>query len=268
MSAGFVSLSALPDAPQPDADLDLRTLRAWLANDEDGDPVLVLQDEDTTVVLDFGLGGRGLDSAIQGTGTLGEAVQTYGNVLHEVRAIKRAGHGSHPAPGRRTVTVTTSEHAAADIVHPHWCVGKAGGCVGPGHRSAELFVPGDGLSGTEVTVSLWSSNGGRAFVALTMTPEPDDSASFALACNLAESIRQSRPSSASSGSVAAADTAEPTPVYQNPDDPEYVTDPHAHDLTIDQTEILHHALGELLAQARHAQPVEQGVGRRVPSSRG
>jgi hypothetical protein len=32
----------------------------------------------------------------------------------------------------------------------------------------------------------------------------------------------------------------------------YVTDPHAHDLTIDQAEVLHGALGELLILARNA----------------
>jgi hypothetical protein len=91
MNTGCVSLGALPDAPQADADLDLRALRAWLASDEDGDPVLVLQDGDTTVVLGFGLGGRGLEAAIQATGMLSEEVRKYGDVLYEVRAIKRAG---------------------------------------------------------------------------------------------------------------------------------------------------------------------------------
>jgi hypothetical protein len=98
MNTGFVSLSALPEAPQADADLDLRTLRAWLANDEDGDPVLVLQDGDTTVVVEFGLGGRGLEEAIQAAGMLSEAVRGYGNVLHEVRAIRLAGQGAEPRP--------------------------------------------------------------------------------------------------------------------------------------------------------------------------
>lgn len=135
--------------------------------------------------------------------------------------------------------------------HPVWCVGEAGGCVAPGHQSAELAVPGDGVSGVEVKASLWSGKGGREFVALMMAPAADDSPSLALACTLAEGIRQARVEH-----VLATGDAHSSPVfYENPDDPEYITDPHAHDLTIDQAETLHRALGELLRQARHARSV-------------
>ncbi|HSW66086.1 MAG TPA: hypothetical protein VLI54_03030 [Bacillota bacterium] len=127
--------------------------------------------------------------------------------------------------------------------HPHWCVGKAGGCVGTGHQSAELAVPADETSGIEVKASLWSGKGGREFVALAVTPVRDNFVALALACDLAEGITEFRHSSDMLGADAAAP---PLALIQDASDPEYITDPHAHDFTIDQAEALHRALGQLL----------------------
>lgn len=78
-------ISTLPAAPQADYDLDLRSLEPYLAIDEDGDPVLVLRDGDTVVVLEFGLGGHALLVAIGATAKLSAAVERYAGVLHELR---------------------------------------------------------------------------------------------------------------------------------------------------------------------------------------
>jgi hypothetical protein len=67
----------------------MRTLKVWLASDEDGDPVLVLADDDTTVILDYGLGGHAMTAAIEAASRLAEAAGQYENVLHEVRANRR-----------------------------------------------------------------------------------------------------------------------------------------------------------------------------------
>lgn len=58
--------------------------------------------------------------------------------------------------------------------HPRWCVGAAGGCVDePGHRSAELVVPGNGMSGIGATAALWSCDGGQLFVELRLRHFPE-----------------------------------------------------------------------------------------------
>jgi len=143
--------------------------------------------------------------------------------------------------------VTTSDYAPG-VVHPDWCVGQAGGCMGPGHQSAELVVPGDGgLSGVAVKASLWSGNGGREFVALMMMPDLDD-AGLALVCNLAEGMGQAYDEYLS----MPGDLASSPELHDYAKNPEFVTDPHAHDLTIVQAETLHQALGELLERSRHA----------------
>ncbi|GAB3868126.1 hypothetical protein GCM10027610_124390 [Dactylosporangium cerinum] len=79
------TISALPPAPQADYDLDLRSLEPYLAIDEDGDPVLVLRDGDTVVVLEFGLGGHALLAAINATAKLSAAVDRYAGLLHDLR---------------------------------------------------------------------------------------------------------------------------------------------------------------------------------------
>ncbi|MFI5908373.1 hypothetical protein [Dactylosporangium sp. NPDC051541] len=53
MTSMTARIDCLPDAPQGDADLDLGRTGAYLAQD-DGDPVLVLVDGDTTVRLEPG----------------------------------------------------------------------------------------------------------------------------------------------------------------------------------------------------------------------
>lgn len=55
--------NALPQSPQADLEMDLRTMRIWLALDEDGEPELVMRcDEGTremqTVVIGHGMGGH------------------------------------------------------------------------------------------------------------------------------------------------------------------------------------------------------------------
>ncbi|WP_327006858.1 hypothetical protein OHA72_06015 [Dactylosporangium sp. NBC_01737] len=80
-----IAISALPAAPQADYDLDLRSLEPYLAIDEDGDPVLVLRDGDTVVVLEFGLGGHALLAAIDATAKLSATVGQYTEMLHEMR---------------------------------------------------------------------------------------------------------------------------------------------------------------------------------------
>ena len=100
--------ATLPDAPQADADLDVRSLRAFLAVDEDGDPVLVLRDDHTTVVVEFGLGGA-WETAIQSALGLSKAALRYGEALHELRAKRRA----EPAANRASGDTRTNEDPCA-----------------------------------------------------------------------------------------------------------------------------------------------------------
>jgi hypothetical protein len=86
----LVSIRTLPEAPQGDYDLDLRTLRSELAVDEDGDPVLVLRDDDTVIVVELGLGAHAMQAAIEAAHKLSDTAERYATVLHEVRAVRRA----------------------------------------------------------------------------------------------------------------------------------------------------------------------------------
>lgn len=80
-----IAINELPPAPQADYDLDLRSLDSHLAIDEDGDPVLVLRDGDTVVVLECGLGRHALLAAIDAIAKLNATVERYAGVLHELR---------------------------------------------------------------------------------------------------------------------------------------------------------------------------------------
>jgi hypothetical protein len=135
------------------------------------------------------------------------------------------------------------------LEHPSWCVGAAGGCPGPWHQSAELAVPGNDLSGIEARTLLWQGKGGRQFVQLTLVPVRDNAVAFSLACTLSESIRMSWNDGGLSGTDDATPSAVPLEDLSDPDD----DDPEVHDFTIDQAEVLHRALGELLANAHRSQ---------------
>src|SRR4051812_5438724 len=91
MRATTFQVTPAPVAPQPDLDLDVRTLRSWIAVDEDGDPVLVLKDDDVTVVVDFGFGGE-WDLAIRAAESLGDSALAYAAKLREVMAHQEAAH--------------------------------------------------------------------------------------------------------------------------------------------------------------------------------
>ncbi|MEU0559399.1 hypothetical protein [Dactylosporangium sp. NPDC006015] len=81
-------VAATPVAPQADLDLDVRTMRSWLAVDDDGAPVLVIKDDDVTVVVDFGLGGS-WDHAIRAAERLGDSALAYASKLREVMAAQK-----------------------------------------------------------------------------------------------------------------------------------------------------------------------------------
>ncbi|MEV0128982.1 hypothetical protein AB0H83_11055 [Dactylosporangium sp. NPDC050688] len=82
-------MAEVPVAPQPDLDLDVRTLRCWGAVDEDGDPVLVLKDDDVTVVIDFGFGGA-WDAAIRAAERLSDEALLYASKLRQLMAAQQA----------------------------------------------------------------------------------------------------------------------------------------------------------------------------------
>lgn len=126
--------------------------------------------------------------------------------------------------------------------HPVWCKGPDAGCSGR-HESVELEVPGEELSGIGVSLYLWGGRG-RDFVRFGLNPVIDNPVSFAIACEIAVAIVEGQRDSQDGSSHELYRE----PVYQDPTDPIYVTDPHGHDLTVGQAEILHAALGELLAR--------------------
>lgn len=63
------------------------------AVDEDGDPVLVLKDDDVTVVIDFGLGGA-RDTAIRAAEQLSDEALAYASKLRELMTAQQT-----PQPG-------------------------------------------------------------------------------------------------------------------------------------------------------------------------
>ncbi|MEV4135488.1 hypothetical protein AB0J72_25335 [Dactylosporangium sp. NPDC049742] len=82
-------VASVPVAPQPDADLDVRTLRSWLAVDDDGDPVLVVKDDDTTVVIDVGAGDSWA-CAIRAAEHLSDMALAYASQLRSCMALQAA----------------------------------------------------------------------------------------------------------------------------------------------------------------------------------
>ncbi|MEV4140306.1 hypothetical protein AB0J72_50115 [Dactylosporangium sp. NPDC049742] len=88
MRATTFRVATVPVAPQPDLDLDVRTLRCWGAVDEDGDPVLVLKDDDVTVVIDFGFGGA-WDTAIRAAERLSDEALAYASKLRALMAAQQ-----------------------------------------------------------------------------------------------------------------------------------------------------------------------------------
>ncbi|MFI5913930.1 hypothetical protein [Dactylosporangium sp. NPDC051541] len=78
-------------APQADVDLDVGTLRIWEAADDNNDPVLVLRDLESTVVIEFG-GDGGWDEAIRSAERLGDAALSYASTLREAMAQAKQGN--------------------------------------------------------------------------------------------------------------------------------------------------------------------------------
>ncbi|WP_432984644.1 hypothetical protein [Dactylosporangium sp. CA-233914] len=72
-------------APQADIDLDVGTLRIWEAVDDNGDPVLVLKDAGSTVVIEFA-DEVAWDSAIRAAERLGDAALMYAATLRAAMA--------------------------------------------------------------------------------------------------------------------------------------------------------------------------------------
>lgn len=89
MRSSMFRVAEMPVAPQADADLDIRTLRAWQGVDDDGDPVLVVKDDDTTIVVDVGAGGS-WDAAIRAAESLSDMALMYASRLRSSMAQQRA----------------------------------------------------------------------------------------------------------------------------------------------------------------------------------
>ncbi len=89
MRSSTFRVAEVPVAPQPDLDVDVRALRSWQAADEDGDPVLVIKDDDVTIVIDMGCGDS-WDTAIRAAERLGAEALTYATRLREARVRHRA----------------------------------------------------------------------------------------------------------------------------------------------------------------------------------
>jgi hypothetical protein len=108
-------------------------------------------------------------------------------------------------------------------------------------------VPANSRSGLEVSLNLWRGiRGGPDFVQFMMRPACDDLVAWDLAFNIAAEVRESQPVCDTSGLAPSG----PLVMLQDPTDPVYIDEPHAHDLTLDQAKELHKRLGDLLAQAR------------------
>ncbi|WP_433055544.1 hypothetical protein [Dactylosporangium sp. CS-033363] len=75
-------------APQGDIDLDVGTLRIWEAADDSNDPVLVLKDHASTVIIEFG-GEGAWDSAIRSAERLSDAALMYASTLRAAMADAR-----------------------------------------------------------------------------------------------------------------------------------------------------------------------------------
>jgi hypothetical protein len=109
----------------------------------------------------------------------------------------------------------------------------------------------DEIAGVAVRANLRGTD--RVFVEMMFTPVQDNFTSLAIACTLAARLDDyADPDDDQADPLASFDTGDTArPVFiQHPDDPIDITDPHAHDLTLDQAEILHQALGYLLSLAR------------------
>ena len=111
MRASTFKFTTTPVAPQPDLDLDVRTLRSWLAVDDDGDPVLVLKDDDVTVVVDFGPGGE-WDHAIRAAERFGDAALAYAAQLREVMTAQ-ASPTDQVLPGEAETQGRVAMHGRA-----------------------------------------------------------------------------------------------------------------------------------------------------------
>jgi hypothetical protein len=128
--------------------------------------------------------------------------------------------------------------------HPVWCARPPSGCPNGWHTSADVIVPGDEIAGVAVRTAL-SGRRERLFVELEFTPLPDNAVSLDIAYAIAGAIKARQHADDNSVTQRSGQF-----VYQHPDDPIYVTDPHEHDLTIEQARLLYQALGELLTQAK------------------
>jgi len=126
------------------------------------------------------------------------------------------------------MTIVEIEKEPSDAgAHPAWCA-RMPDCTGKWHRSREVVVPGDEIAGVGVRLAI-IGHAERAFCELMMRPA----------------------SSWTPGQAAGedADTNRALDV-QDDEDPMYITDPHAHDLTMEQAATLYDMLGELLALTR------------------
>jgi hypothetical protein len=88
MRSSLYQVAPTPVAPQADADLDIRTLRTWQAVDDDGDPVMVIKDDETAVVIDVGDGGS-WDAAIRAAERLSDMALSYASRLRALQAHRR-----------------------------------------------------------------------------------------------------------------------------------------------------------------------------------
>jgi hypothetical protein len=113
-----------------------------------------------------------------------------------------------------------------------------------------VTVPADELAGVGVRANLRGND--RIFVELTFTPLTGSVTALAIACHLANDLIDwtgllgDGADPVESDHAASPATAR---LVQDPTDPLDITQPHGHDLTLDQATVLYEAFGYLLAMA-------------------
>jgi hypothetical protein len=144
-----------------------------------------------------------------------------------------------------TSTIRTTAPGRPRGSHPAWCTQQSPDCNGTSHHSPDIAVPEDQCAGEGVRAALWGEE--RLYIALMFTPVRDNADVRTVARLIAEGETEQSP--LAEAPAIADDAPRRISFQQHPDDPVYVEEPHAHDLTVAQAEVLHQALGYLLSLA-------------------